>query len=347
MPSAASYQEYQTNVAIIGAGPVGLFAVFQCGMLGMKCHVVDALDEIGGQCTALYPEKPLYDIPGHPEISAGDLITALERQAAPFAPVYHLGQTVETLEPATDGGSVLGTSTGTRITACAVIIAAGGGAFGPNRPPLPGIESYEGKSIFYLVKRRADFAGKRVVIAGGGDSAVDWALSLAEVAAHVMVVHRRPKFRAAPESVARLQEMAEKGEIELVVPYQLSGLEGESGVLSAVMVATLDGEERLLEADTLLPFYGLSSSLGPIADWGLEAEGGAIPVAADTCQTSRPGIFAVGDVAALPGKLKLILTGFAEAANAAHASWPLVHPGEELHFQYSTTQGVPDAPKKN
>lgn len=346
MPSAASSQEHQTDIAVIGAGPAGLFAVFQCGMLGMKCHVLDVLDEIGGQCTALYPEKPIYDIPGHPEISAADLIAALEHQAAPFAPVYHLGQLVEMLEPATDGGWVLGTSKGVRITARAVIIAAGGGAFGPNRPPLPGIETYEGKSVFYLVKRRADFAGKRVVIAGGGDSAVDWALSLAEVAAHVMVVHRRPKFRAVPESAARLQEMAEKGGIELVVPYQLSGLEGEDGVLSAVRVATLDGEERSLEADVLLPFYGLSSNLGPIADWdSLGAEGGAIPVNPETCQTSAPGVFAVGDVAALPGKLKLILTGFAEAAAAAHAAWSLVHPGEELHFQYSTTQGVPDAPK--
>jgi thioredoxin reductase (NADPH) len=345
MTSTTSIQEYQTDVAVIGAGPTGLFAVFQCGMLGMKCHVVDALDEIGGQCTALYPEKPIYDIPGHSEISAGDLITNLEHQAAPFGPVYHLGQLVETLEPAPDGGWVLGTSKGVCITARAVIIAAGGGAFGPNRPPLPGIETYEGKSVFYLVKRRADFSGKKVVIAGGGDSAVDWALSLAEVAAHVMVVHRRPKFRAVPESAARLQEMSEKGEIELVVPYQLCGLEGENGVLSAVRVATLDGEERSLEADVLLPFYGLSSSLGPIADWGLGAEGGAIPVAAETFQTSQPGIFAVGDVAALPGKLKLILSGFAEAASAAHAAWSLVHPGEELHFQYSTTQGVPEASK--
>lgn len=341
MPSAASHQEHQTDVVVIGAGPVGLFAVFQCGMLSMKCHVVDALDEIGGQCVALYPEKPIYDIPGLPEISAGELIAGLERQAAPFAPVYHLGQLVETLRATADGGWVLGTSKGTRITTRAVIIAAGGGAFGPNRPPLPGIETYEGKSVFYLVKRRADFAGKRVVIAGGGDSAVDWALSLSQVAAHVMVVHRRPKFRAAPESAARLHEMAEKGRVELVVPYQLSGLEGEDGVLSAVRVATLDGEERLLEADVLLPFYGLSSSLGPIADWELEAEGGAIPVAPDTCRTSRPGIFAIGDVAALPGKLKLILTGFAEAASAAHAVWSLIHPGEELHFQYSTIQGIP------
>jgi thioredoxin reductase (NADPH) len=341
MTSTASSQEHQTDVAIIGTGPVGLFAIFQCGMLGMKCHVVDALDEIGGQCTALYPEKPIYDIPGHPEISAGDLIANLECQAAPFAPVYHLGQMVETLRTAPDGGWVLGTSKGVRITARAVIIAAGGGAFGPNRPPLPGIETYEGKSVFYLVKRRADFVGKRVVIAGGGDSAVDWALSLAEVAAHIMVVHRRPKFRATPESVARLGKMAEKGEIELVVPYQLSGLEGENGVLSAVRVATLDGEERVLEAHVLLPFFGLSSSLGPIVDWGLEAEGGTIPVAPATCQTPTPGIFAVGDVAALPGKLKLILTGFAEVASAAHAAWSLVHPGEELHFQYSTMQGVP------
>src|SRR5579863_7680166 len=222
---------HRTDVAIIGAGPVGLFAIFECGMLKMRCHVVDALDIAGGQCAALYPEKPIYDIPGHPKIDAAELIDKLTAQAAPFAPVYHLGDQVEHLRRLSDGGFHIKTVGGTAIEARAVIIAAGVGAFGPNRPPLPGIEAFEGKSVHYLVKRREDFRGKRVVIAGGGDSAVDWALSLAEIASTVQVVHRRPKFRAAPESAARLEVLARAGKIELVIPYQLHALEGSGGVL--------------------------------------------------------------------------------------------------------------------
>ncbi|HLJ20781.1 MAG TPA: NAD(P)/FAD-dependent oxidoreductase [Stellaceae bacterium] len=329
-----------TDVAIVGAGPVGLFAVFECGMLKMRTHVFDALDLPGGQCTALYPEKPIYDVPGHPKIDALALVEKLAEQAAPFDPVYHLGSPVTGLTPA-DGGFRLGTAAGVSVTAKAVIVAAGVGAFGPNRPPLPGIEAYEGKSVFYLVKRREDFRGKRVVIAGGGDSAVDWAISLAEVAERVMVVHRRPKFRAAPESAARLEALAQSGSIELVIPYQLHGLEGEGGQVRRVLVADLDGTTRALEADCLLPFFGLSMNLGAIAEWGLNLERNHIAVEPATCATSAPGIFAIGDIAAYPGKLKLILSGFAEAAMAAHAIYPLVHPGEALHFEYSTTKGLP------
>jgi thioredoxin reductase (NADPH) len=329
------------DVAIIGAGPVGLFAVFECGMLKMRCHVIDALDLLGGQCAALYPEKPIYDIPGHPRIDAAALIDRLAEQAAPFHPVYHLAQQVERLAPLPQGGFRLETSLGTVIEARAVIIAAGVGAFGPNRPPLPGIEAFEGSSVFYLVKRRDDFRGKRVVIAGGGDSAVDWALSLAEVAKEVMVVHRRAKFRAAPESAARLEQLARAGQIELVIPYQLHALEGGGGALQAVIVADLDGNTRRLGADALLAFFGLSMNLGPVADWGLALERHHVAIDPATSQSSLPGIFAIGDIAAYPGKLKLILSGFAEAAQAAHAIFPLVHPGEALHFEYSTTKGVP------
>ncbi|MCC7271308.1 MAG: NAD(P)/FAD-dependent oxidoreductase [Alphaproteobacteria bacterium] len=331
---------HETDVAIIGAGPVGLFAVFECGMLRMRCHVIDALDMLGGQCTALYPEKPIYDIPGYPQIDAADLVDRLAEQAAPFAPVYHLGHQVTTLAPH-EGGFRLATTAGTRIDAKAVIVAAGVGAFGPNRPPLDGIEAYEGTSVFYMVKRREDLRGKRVVIAGGGDSAVDWALALAGVAARIMVVHRRPKFRAAPESAARLDALAREGAIELVVPYQLAGLDGADGRLAGVTVATLDGTPRRLEADVLLPFFGLAMNLGPIADWGLDLERGHVAVDQSTCATSVPGVHAIGDIAAYPGKLKLILSGFAEAASAAHAIHPRVHPGEVLHFEYSTTRGVP------
>jgi thioredoxin reductase (NADPH) len=252
---------HETDVAIIGAGPVGLFAVFECGMLRMRCHVIDTLEAPGGQCAALYPEKPIYDIPGFPEIGAQALIDRLAEQAAPFHPVYHLGQQVLRLAPLSGGGFELGTSAGVTIRAKAVILAAGAGAFGPNRPPLVGIEDYEGRSVFYLVTRREALRGKRVVIAGGGDSAVDWALSLADVAARLMVVHRRPKFRAAPDTAAKLQHLAESGAIELVVPYQLHALEGEAGMLSAVIVADLDGGTRRLEADVLLPFFGLSMDL--------------------------------------------------------------------------------------
>jgi len=333
--------ETATDVAIVGAGPVGLFAVFECGMLKMRCCVIDALEAPGGQCAALYPEKPIYDIPGYPRIAAQELVQKLVEQAAPFAPEYRLGHPVTALTPR-NGGFALRTANGASVAARAVIVAAGAGAFGPNRPPLDGIERYEGKSVFYLVGRREDFRGKRVVIAGGGDSAVDWAISLCEVAAKVMVVHRRAKFRAAPGSAAKLQALADAGKIELVVPYQLQGLEGASGgKLSAVIVADLDGKTRVLEADVLLPFFGLAAELGPIAQWGMELEQHHVKVNPATCMSSVPGIFAIGDVAHYPGKLKLILSGFAEAALAAHAIFPLVHPGEALHFEYSTTSGVP------
>ncbi len=331
-----------TDIAIIGAGPVGLFAVFEAGMLDMKCHVFDVLETEGGQCTALYPEKPIYDIPGYPRIDAVELIDKLKEQAAPFEPTYHLGEQVTEIAEITGEGWRLTTGGGTTVDAKAVIIAAGAGAFGPNRPPLEGIEAFEGGGgVQYLVRRREDLRGKRVVIAGGGDSAVDWAISLADVAAHVSVIHRRPKFRAAPESVRQMEELAKAGKIEMVVPYQLSGLEGTDGVLAAVNVATLDGDEQRIEADVLLAFFGLAMNLGPIAEWGLNLERNHITVDPATCATNRPGIYAIGDIADYPGKLKLILTGFAEAASAAHAARAVVRPDEELHFEYSTTRGVP------
>jgi len=336
-----SESTHQTDVVIVGAGPVGLFAIFECGMVKLSCHVVDALDQLGGQCTALYPEKPIFDIPGHPRIDAADLVDKLKEQAAPFKPVYHLNQQVDALERQGDGSWRVRTSKGVTIDAKAVIIAAGVGAFGPNRPPMEGLEEYEGTGVFYYVTRREDFRGKRVVIAGGGDSAVDWALSLSEVAAKVMVVHRRPKFRCAPESESKLKQLAESGAVELVIPYQLARLEGEGGKLGSVVVATLDGKERALEADVLLPFFGLAMNLGPILQWGLNLDRNLIAVDPSSGATNLPGVFAVGDIAHYPGKLKLILCGFSEAAMAAHAIYPLVHPDTALHFEYSTTSGVP------
>src|SRR6185369_1964670 len=332
----------KADVVIIGAGPVGLFAVFECGMVKLNCHVVDALDQVGGQCTALYPEKPIYDIPGHPRIDAAVLVEQLKAQAEPFKPVYHLNQQVEGLAK-TDSGWQVTTSIGTVIDCKAVIVAAGVGAFGPNRPPLAGIEAFEGTSVLYYVKQREALRGKRVVIAGGGDSAVDWALLLADIAARVSVVHRRPKFRAAPENAERLRQLGESGALDLVIPFQLSGLEGNGKQLSAVLVENLDGTKRRLEADVLLPFFGLAMNLGPIADWGLNLDQNRIVVDPATAATSVPGIYAIGDISHYPGKLKLILSGFSEAAMAAHAIHPIVHPGEVLHFEYSTTKGVPAA----
>lgn len=335
------------DVCIIGAGPSGLFTVFQCGMLGLKCHVIDALDHVGGQCAALYPEKPIYDIPAAPEILAGDLVAQLERQAAPFGPEYRLGQQVVSVDPVATGGWRVETADGATVTAGAVILAAGAGAFGPNRPPLEGIRSYEnrgdGTGVHYAVRRKEDFRDRGVVIAGGGDSAVDWALALAEVAAAVTVVHRRPRFRAAPESVARMQALADQGRIAIRTPYQLHGLKGAGGVLRGVALRSMDGDETTIDAEALLAFFGLTKDLGPLADWGLEIAGGQIPVDPATCETARPGIYAVGDIAGYPGKLKLILSGFAEAATAAHAAYGRIHPDRPLHFEHSTDKGVPTA----
>lgn len=359
--------QHETDICIIGAGPVGLFAVFEAGMLKMRCHVVDTLDMIGGQCAALYPEKPIYDIAAHPSITGQELTDQLAKQAEPFEPVYHLGQQVVGISPLPPGeveersdagegpppkseissppigrGFVVTTSAGTQITCKGVIIAAGAGAFGPNRPPLDGLEAYEGKSVFYMVARREDFRGKRIAIAGGGDSAVDWALSLSELAEHIYFIHRRPKFRAAPDSVEKLEALAAQGKIEMVVPYQLDSLQGENGQLTGVGVKTLAGEERMLDANVLLPFFGLSMNLGPIAEWGLNLHMNHIEVAdPTTLATNVEGIHAIGDIATYPNKLKLIACGFSEAAMACHALYKRVHPDVALHFEYSTSKGVP------
>jgi len=333
--------EHQTDMVVIGAGPVGLFTVFEAGMLKMQCHVVDTLDFIGGQCTALYPEKPIYDIPGYPKIDAADLIESLAAQAAPFSPTYHLGQQVTKMEPS-DKGWRVATSKGTVIHTTTVVIAAGCGAFGPNRPPLEGLSGYEAsKAVQYMVGKREVLRGKKVVIAGGGDSAVDWALSLHDVAEKLYVVHRRAKFRAMPESVAQLHALVGAGKIELVVPYQLHGLKGDGSALDAVVVRDLKGNEKDLPADVLLPFYGLAMELGPIAEWGLQLDKQHIAVDPVTMQTNAKGVYAVGDMAHYPGKLKLILCGFSETAMACHAARELVYPDEVFHFEYSTTQGVP------
>lgn len=329
-----------TDVTIIGAGPVGLFAVFELGMLKINAHVVDALPSVGGQCSALYPEKPIYDIPGFSSIAAQELIDNLAAQAAPFNPTYHLGQQVVKCEKLATGNWRLETSTGTVIESKAVIIAAGCGAFGPNRPPMQGLETYEGACVHYMVTKKDMFAGKTLVIAGGGDSAVDWANSLAPIAKKIYVVHRRDKFRAMPESVAQMKTLEDSGKIEMVIPYQLDALEGDGTQLQSVIVSNLEGEKKSLPADHLLAFFGLSMDLGPIANWGLNLHKNHITVNPTTAQTNEKGIFAIGDIATYEHKLKLILCGFSEAAFAAHQIYKIVHPDVELHFEYSTSKGV-------
>jgi thioredoxin reductase (NADPH) len=330
----------KTDVAIIGAGPAGLFAVFECGMLGLKCAVFDSMPEIGGQCTALYPEKPIYDIPAAPSLLAGDLIANLEKQAAPFEPVYFLGQQVVSISQ--QGGLwQIKTSKDVVAEVPAIIIAAGAGAFGPNRPPLEGLENYEGTSVFYMVRRKEDFRGKKIVIAGGGDSAVDWALSLVPIAERVSVVHRRDKFRAAPESVRQMEALALEGRLDLIVPYQICLLQGHDNKLTGVGVTSNDDKRKIIAADTLLAFFGLATDLGPLAQWGLGLDKNHITVDPFTCQTNIPGIYAIGDIAAYKNKLKLILTGFNEAALTAHAIQRQLFPDQEFHFEYSTTKGVP------
>ncbi len=334
-----------TDVAIVGAGPVGLFAVFECGMLRMKTVLIDVLTTPGGQCTALYPEKPIYDIPAHGAISASGLIAELERQIAPFAPPRLLGRRAVTLE-GTAGDFRLATDHAETVGAKAVIIAAGAGAFGPNRPPLANLAPFEATgAVQYYVASRDSLRGRKVVIAGGGDSAVAGALALADTAAELSIVHRRAKFRAQPESAARIEALAAAGRIRLVVPFQLSGLRGQGGKLEAVEVSRLAGDQiEVLPADVLLAFFGLSMDLGPISSWGLALERHLVIVDPGTLETSRPGVFAIGDIARPRGKLKLILQGFSEAAMAAHAIHPIVFPGQALHFEYSTTTGVPDLP---
>jgi thioredoxin reductase (NADPH) len=329
---------HQTDVVVIGAGPVGLFAVFELGMMDVKCHVVDALDFIGGQCTALYPQKPIYDIPSQVQISGQELIDNLQKQAERFLPHYHLGQQVVKLEKVEEGFVVI-TSKNVKIKCKAVIIAGGCGSFGPNRPPLENLKEYEDtKTVQYMVKSKHDFINKNVVIAGGGDSAVDWLLDLTGIAKKLYLVHRRNNLRAHPESEKKVFELAKEGKIELVIPYQLSSLKGENGVLEAVIVKDLNGNAKELVADYMLAFYGLSMELGPILNFGLNLKNNHILVNPSTLQTSQAGIFAIGDVCQYEGKRKLILCGFSEGAMCANSIYKLVYPNKEYHFEYSTSK---------
>ena len=325
----------ETDVVIIGAGPVGLFAVFELGLLDLKCHVIDILDRPGGQCAELYPEKPIYDIPGFPIVTGQGLVDNLMKQIAPFGPQFHFNQIVATLKKQADGRFLLTTDADTAFLAKVVVIAAGGGSFQAKRPPVEGIEAYEGKSVFYAVRRIDDFRDQDVVIVGGGDSALDWTLNLQPIAHSVTLVHRRDAFKAAPASVNRMKELVMAGKINFLLG-QISKLEGEDGQLKAVHLQMESGE-AMVHATRLLPFFGLTIKLGPVADWGLQLDESVLAVDTEKFQTSEPGIFAIGDINSYPGKLKLILSGFHEAALMAQAAKHHVSPNERIVFQYTTS----------
>ena len=328
-----------TDVAIIGAGPAGLFDVFELGLLDIKAHLIDILPKIGGQCAELYPEKPIYDIPGFPEISGHGLVENLAKQVQPFHPTFHLNEMVESLEvlgtPEHPKFRV-GTDAGTSIEAKAVIIAAGGGSFQPKRPPIPRIEGYEGASVFYAVRKIEQFRGKRVVIVGGGDSALDWVLNLHPVAERITLIHRRDAFRAAPHSVNAMRALVAEGKMDFILG-QVMGLKGEGSQLAVASIRKEDGTHVEHECDTLLPFFGLTMKLGPIADWGLNLHENLIPTDTEKFETNIPGIFAIGDIITYPGKLKLILSGFHEGALAAQKIHRYVYPEKKLLFQYTTS----------
>jgi len=327
----------KTDVLIIGAGPIGLFAVFELGLLDMKAHLVDILDKIGGQCAELYPEKPIYDIPGIPYTSAQGLVDALLQQIKPFNAQYHLNEMVETVEKIGDPMFRVKTDQGKEFESKIVVIAAGGGSFQPKRPPIPGVEPYEGKSIFYAVRKMEAFRGKRVVIVGGGDSALDWTLNLAPIASHLTLVHRRSEFRASPDSVNKMMALVGEGKIDFVLG-QVTSLQGEGGQLSKALVKTNDGSSFDIACDAMLPFFGLTMKLGPVANWGFELKNNElIPVNTESFETSTPGIFAIGDINWYPGKLKLILSGFHEAALMAQKAYRYVYPDKRLVFQYTTS----------
>ncbi|QKX02878.1 SidA/IucD/PvdA family monooxygenase [Wolbachia endosymbiont of Litomosoides sigmodontis] len=330
----------ETDIVVIGAGPVGIFTAFQAGMLDMRCHIIDVLDQAGGQCITLYPEKPIYDIPGYPVITAQKLIEQLMEQASPFEPVYHLSQRVEEITNNDSQSFTVVTSADTKVKCKAIIIAAGNGMFEPNRPPIRDILEYENKSVFYNVNKISDFQDKIIVITGGGNSAADWIVELSKVAKKIYVVHRRKEFRCTPEMKNKLKLLEKSGKIELIVPYQLHELAGKDGQLNGVIIKNiLSKEEKKIFADFLLPFFGLSMDLGPIGSWDIQLEHSRVVVDQATLRTSRDRIYAIGDVATYLGKLKLILNGFAESAMACYDIYKVIH-NSPVNFQYSTSKGA-------
>ena len=326
----------ETDAVIVGAGPVGLFQVFELGLLEIKAHVIDSLTAVGGQCVELYPDKPIYDIPAVPVCTGQELTDNLLKQIEPFEPTFHLGQEVTLVARREDGRFDLETSTGTHFITKTIFIAAGVGSFQPRTIKVDGIDAFEGSQLFYRVKDPARFAGRNIVICGGGDSALDWALNLQEKTESVILLHRRDDFRAAPASVAKMKALCDDYAMQLVIG-QVSGFETKDGKLAEIKVTGADGVTRRLPLDDLLVFFGLSPKLGPIAEWGLDIERKQLKVDTEKFETNVPGIFAVGDINVYPGKKKLILSGFHEAALAAFGAAPYIFPDKKIHMQYTTT----------
>jgi thioredoxin reductase (NADPH) len=324
-----------TDVVIVGAGPCGLFAIFELGLLDISCHVVDILDRPGGQCAELYPEKPIYDIPALPFVTGQELTDRLMEQVKPFKPVFHFNQMVTALKQTEDGGFELRTDGDVVLRCKAVVVAAGGGSFQPKKPPIPGIDAYEGTSVFYSVKKMESLRGRDVLVVGGGDSALDWTLNLQPIARSTTLLHRRDDFRAAPDSVNKMRKLVADGAMRFLIG-QVTGLKGSGGRLDAALVKGPEGSFEIA-TNAMLPFFGLTMKLGPVAEWGLRLEEERIPVDTEKFETSTPGIFAIGDINHYPGKLKLILSGFHEAALMAQQVFHIKNPGERLVFQYTTS----------
>jgi thioredoxin reductase (NADPH) len=329
----------KTDISIIGAGPVGLFSVFEAGLLKMRCHLIDALPQIGGQLSEIYPKKPIYDIPGFPEVMAQQLVDNLKKQIEPFKPTFTLGERVDSLTRNEEGDFELTTSDGTIITSKVVVIAAGLGCFEPRKPELQNLEHFEGKGVVYMVKDPEAFRNKKLVIAGGGDSALDWTLHLAGIAERVTLIHRNESFRGAPDSAEKVAALAKERKIDLLLNSNVQSVNG-NGVLRSVSVTDKTKNVTDVEADYLIPLFGLSPKLGPIADWKLNLDKNNIEVNTFDYSTNIPGIFAIGDINTYPGKLKLILCGFHEAALMAQSAFRFVYPNEKLSFKYTTVNGV-------
>ncbi|MEZ5045163.1 MAG: NAD(P)/FAD-dependent oxidoreductase [Saprospiraceae bacterium] len=329
----------QTDILIIGAGPVGLFTVFEAGLVKLRCHLVDALPLPGGQLTEIYPKKPIYDIPGYPSILAGELVDRLMEQIAPFKPGFTLGERAEQIEKAADGHFILTTNRGTKIKAPVISIAAGLGCFEPRKPPINNLEKFEDKGVEYIIKDPEVYRNKRVVLAGGGDSALDWTIFLAEIADEVTLIHRRQSFRGAPDSVEKVVELAESGRISLLTDSQAIGLNGNGKLTDVVIKHSIQGQ-IIKPADHFIPLFGLSPKLGPLADWGLNIDKNAIEVNTLDYSTNVEGIYAIGDINTYPGKLKLILCGFHEATLMVQSAFKYIYPDQKLSFKYTTVNGV-------
>lgn len=329
----------RTDICIIGAGPVGLFAVFEAGLLKMRCHLIDVLPQVGGQLSEIYPHKPIYDIPGYPNITAQELVDRQMEQISPFQPTFTLGERVETLEKQDDGSYIVGSSDGTIIHCQVVVIAGGLGCFEPRKPDLTNLDTFEGQQVHYMIKDPEKFRNQRLLIAGGGDSALDWTIFLSDVAEKVTLVHRSDRFRGAPDSAGKVFEMAQSGKIDLLLSHNLVALAG-NGHLESVHLKNKQKEAIVVETDHFIPLYGLSPKLGPIADWGLTIDKNAITVDTFDYSTGVERIYAIGDINTYPGKLKLILCGYHEAALMVQSAFKYVYPDQKLSFKYTTVNGV-------